>query len=410
MGVSMVWQNKKLKNITTKIGSGATPNGGQSSYKKDGTPLIRSLNVYDLSFERNDLAFIDDDQAGQLANVEVKEGDVLLNITGASVCRCTAVPNDLVPARVNQHVSIIRADRINLDGKYLKYVLVSFPYKKQLLGLARTGATREALTKTDIEEFEINLPSLEVQTGIASVLSTYDDLIEVNEKRIKILEEIAQRLYTEWFVKFKFPGHEKVRMVDSGTEYGLIPEGWEVKRLGDFTNITMGQSPISEHYNQDKVGFPFHQGVADFGNLYPMDRVYSTHGNKFAEKDDLLFSVRAPVGRINISNKKIILGRGLCAIQHINSLQVLLFLMFTQRFTEKDMIGNGAIYKSVNKNEIEGLKFLCATDKLATSFEEMVKFYYEEIERLTLLDENLQKTRDLLIPKLVNGKRELKYL
>src|SRR3989339_2184390 len=195
-------------------------------------------------------------------------------------------------------------------------------------------------------------------------------------------------------------------MVDSGTEYGLIPEGWEVKRLGDFTNITMGQSPISEHYNQDKVGFPFHQGVADFGNLYPMDRVYSTHGNKFAEKDDLLFSVRAPVGRINISNKKIILGRGLCAIQHINSLQVLLFLMFTQRFTEKDMIGNGAIYKSVNKNEIEGLKFLCATDKLATSFEEMVKFYYEEIERLTLLDENLQKTRDLLIPKLVNGKRE----
>ena len=177
--------------------------------------------------------------------------------------------------------------------------------------------------------------------------------------------------------------------------------------LGDIADIVMGQSPTSVHYNLENRGFPFHQGVADFGYKYPVDRVYSTAGNKYAENGDLLFSVRAPVGRMNIANKKVILGRGLSAIRHKKGFQSLLYLMFTARFTEKDMIGNGAIYKSVNKAELENLQFIVPTDKISKHFEDITSSYFQEMEEMTASNIVLLKTRDLLIPQLVTGKREL---
>lgn len=97
-----------------------------------------------------------------------------------------------------------------------------------------------------VKNFEFTIPDMETQVRIASILSAYDDLIENNEKRIKILEEMAERLYREWFVKFQFPGNEKVKKIESGTEYGIIPEGWEVKKLGDGLNISKGKN-ITKH-------------------------------------------------------------------------------------------------------------------------------------------------------------------
>ncbi len=400
----------KLKDVTVKIGSGATPRGGKESYFTAGVPLIRSLNVYDLHFQDANLAFINEQQANDLSNVIVEKDDVLLNITGASVCRCASVPEYLVPARVNQHVAIIRADRINLDGKYLKYLLVSPKYKRVLLGLASTGATREALTKGDIENFEVEIPEIESQKHISSIISNYDNLIENNEKRIKALEEMAQLLYTEWFIKFHFPEYTNVKMFDSGKEYGEIPQGWRVVSLKEIADLVMGQSPISEHYNQSRTGTPFHQGVADFGYKYPTDRVYSTHGNKYADKGDLLFSVRAPVGQMNIANKRIILGRGLCAIRRKDNRQALLYSMFNQKFTHKDMIGNGAIYKSVNKTEMEGLKFIKGPTDIEHGFEEIASKYFDEMEKITALNLDLLCMRDLLIPQFITGKRALRHL
>jgi len=227
-----------LQAITSKIGSGATPRGGKESYKADGIPLIRSLNVYDFCFEKDDLAFIDAEQARQLDNVTVEQDDILLNITGASVARCCLVPNGLVPARVNQHVAIVRTIKTVADPHFVFYSINSPQHKQRLLTLAQGGATREALTKQTIEKFEIPLPSVPVQQRIASILSAYDDLIENNTRRIKILEDMAQMLYREWFVNFRFPGQQKVKIVES--ELGPIPKGWTAKCVTDavFVNPT----------------------------------------------------------------------------------------------------------------------------------------------------------------------------
>lgn len=294
------------------------------------------------------------------------------------------------------------------DSKYnirfLYYFLKTQNIKRLQGDVGVPGLNRETVHN----EIVSYIDNLTIQARIASILSSYDELIENNEMRIKSLEEMAQLLYAEWFVKFKFPGHEKMKIIDSATEYGKIPEGWKVNRLGDFADLTMGQSPKSQHYNLENQGLPFHQGVADFGDRYPVDRVFSTSGNKFAERNDLLFSVRAPVGRMNISTKKIILGRGLSAIRHKKNFQSLLSLMFANKFTSKDMIGNGAIYKSVNRSELENLLFVTPINKIAEIFETIVTNYFQEMEKLSALNTNLSKTRDLLIPQLVTGRRELK--
>ena len=172
-----------LGDVCTKIGSGATPRGGRDVYAQDGRyTLIRSQNVYNDGFHREGLVFIGDHHADELKNVEVFEEDVLLNITGDSVARVCQVASDVLPARVNQHVVIIRPDSFNLDPGYLRYFLVSPEMQTMLLSWAGSGGTRNAITKGMIESLEIPLPPLPEQRAIAHVLGTLDDKIELNRR------------------------------------------------------------------------------------------------------------------------------------------------------------------------------------------------------------------------------------
>ncbi len=164
------WVEKRLGEITTKIGSGATPRGGGESYKPKGTSLIRSMNVHDFLFKEKNLAFIDDVQAKELSNVVLEKNDVLINITGASVARCCIIPDQYLPARVNQHVSIIRPKKEIVDSNFLNFLLNSSFYKDQLLETGEQGSTRQAITKAQLQEFKINFPSLHHQHQIVKKL------------------------------------------------------------------------------------------------------------------------------------------------------------------------------------------------------------------------------------------------
>jgi type I restriction enzyme S subunit len=156
--MTLNWPQVRLGDICTKIGSGATPRGGKESYKETGIALIRSQNVLDFSFSNIGLAYVDEKQASQLENVCVSEHDVLINITGDSVARACLAPKDYLPARVNQHVAIIRA---KADMVYFKYILYVLQTKKaHLLSIASSGGTRNALTKAMLEEMEFPLPPL----------------------------------------------------------------------------------------------------------------------------------------------------------------------------------------------------------------------------------------------------------
>ncbi len=173
----------KLEEITSKIGSGATPRGGEASYHKVGISLIRSQNVYDDGFKRKGLVFINSEQAKKLDNVTVQKNDVLFNITGASVLRCCLVEPSVLPARVNQHVAIIRANERVLP-KYLQQVLVSAEIKSTLLKIAESATTREAITKGQLEEFKINLPPLIDQQKIVTQIEKIESRIADLEKQL----------------------------------------------------------------------------------------------------------------------------------------------------------------------------------------------------------------------------------
>ncbi len=172
-----------LGEITSKIGSGSTPRGGESSYKTKGITLIRSQNIYDDGMRKKGLVFIDDEQAKKLDNVTVEKNDILFNITGASVARCCMVEDAYLPARVNQHVLIIRTNNKALS-KYIQTVLINTKYKAKLLEIAGGGTSREAITKIQLEEFKILLPSFENQKEIVSQIKTIEKQITKQEKEL----------------------------------------------------------------------------------------------------------------------------------------------------------------------------------------------------------------------------------
>lgn len=197
------WEDKSIKEIALKIGSGSTPRGGQENYKSEGISLVRSMNVHDWEFRERNLAFIDEQQAKELNGVTLFEGDVLLNITGASIARSCVFPKEYLPARVNQHVSIIRPNKEILDSKFLNYLLTSKPYKDFLLFTGEQGATRQAITKAQIEAFRVSFPSLDEQIAIVEkidrVSSETKRLEATYQQKLTDLEELKKSILQKAF-------------------------------------------------------------------------------------------------------------------------------------------------------------------------------------------------------------------
>jgi type I restriction enzyme S subunit len=292
-----------------------------------------------------------------------------------------------------------------LTTKFLYYALR--PKLSELRSFS-TGAATKFLTLTILNETEIQVPPLPVQRRIAGILSAYDELMENSQRRIRLLEAMARALYREWFVHFRFPGHEKHPRVAS--PLGDIPQGWEVKPLKDACHLTMGQSPKSEFYNETGEGQPFHQGVTDFGERFPTDRLFCTVEGRIAEAGEILFSVRAPVGRMNIAHKKIIIGRGLSAIRHKEGHQAFLWEQLRNRFTRDDMMGNGAIFAAVTKDDMQGIELVCPPSSLVAAVTTHLDPIHSEVAALTKQIQNLRRTRDLLLPKLISGEIDVSEL
>lgn len=222
----------KLIDITTKIGSGSTPKGGNENYKDIGISLIRSLNVYNNEFSYNQLAFIDDEQAYNLRNVIVQENDILLNITGASVARCCIVPSNVLPARVNQHVAILRFNTELINPFYANYLLTSESFQKFLKRVSLTkSTTREALTKDTLEQLEIYKPTIEIQNEFASIAQKIEAIKTQQERQLLAIQE----LYSSINQKIFDGGIDLSRILFDET---LLPE--------DLSNIQKSKKDKSE--------------------------------------------------------------------------------------------------------------------------------------------------------------------
>ena len=277
------------------------------------------------------------------------------------------------------------------DPRFVAYLLRNSLRNYQSEKAAVPGFDRNVL-----HTLRIRAPGPKEQEALVSVLSAYDELIENNRRRIALLEEAARLLYREWFVHFRFPGHEHVKIVEG------IPKGWKRRTLVELAEVVMGQSPKSQFYNNSGDGLPFHQGVSDYGFRFVSHRTYSSFVTKIAEAGDILISVRAPVGRINVTRNRIVLGRGLAAIRSRAGQRSFLLYAMKNHFYAEDIIGTGAIYAATNKKELEGQVFLEPSAVLLQEFEDQVSAIDLQIACLTSQNANLVRARDLLLPRLMN--------
>jgi len=371
----------------------------ESDYRPEGVPVVMPKDIIDGKVSAAAIAKIGEEDVARLVQHKLRKGDIVYGRRG-DIGRRALITDREMGWLCGTGCLRISLGATVLDPAFLYYYLGQ-PRVISLISNQAIGATMPNLNTSIIRNIPIFYPPLSEQRKIASILSAYDDLIENNNRRIKILEGMAQAIYKEWFVNFYFPGHKKVKMVKS--KLGMIPAGWEVKTLGDVCHILMGQSPKSEFYNTIGDGLPFHQGVTDFGRRFPTHSTYCTVENRIAEKGDILLSVRAPVGRINVANTKLVIGRGLSAVRHREDLQSYLYYQLKTIFTKEDSMGSGSIFKAVTKEDMHGIKLLVPNRGLDKSFDVLAMPIDSQVENLSIKNENLRKTRDLLLPKLISG-------
>jgi type I restriction enzyme S subunit len=303
----------------------------------------------------------------------------------------------------NQRLGLVLEKPDAADKRFL-YYLFNADYVRQQIRNSSSGAKVRHTSPERIYRVKVLAPNKHCQAKVAAILSAYDELIENNRRRIALLERLAEEIYREWFVRLRFPGHEKVKKVKG------VPATWEVKRFGEIASFTMGQSPPSESYNESGEGLPFHQGVGTYGNRFPQKIMYCDANGRKARKGDILFSVRAPVGRLNIADCEMIIGRGLAAIRHKEGHNSYLFYLLKVVFANEDIIGNGSIFNSVGKDELARFQVLQPDGDLVAQYQIIAASIDQQIEILSRAVENLTKTRDLLLPRLISGKLSVEDL
>ena len=290
-----------------------------------------------------------------------------------------------------------------VESSYLYYQLQG-PHFKSYIHLMSTGSTIKHISLKTMREYVFELPSLTDQRRIASILSSLDRKIELNNKINADLEEMAQAIFKNWFVDFE--PFKDGKFVDS--ELGMIPEGWKVGRLEDIAEITMGLSPAGNSLNENREGMMFYQGSSDFGFRFPSIRVFTTEPKRLAVANSVLFSVRAPVGDINVAKEECCIGRGVASIKSKSSHDSYLF--YTMKSLHKlfdSFDGEGTVFGSINKKTLSAIQILLPSEGIveqfndvASSFDNRIRCLSEESSRLSLL-------RDTLLPRLMSGELEI---
>ena len=399
---------KSLSSITSKIGSGSTPRGGNSVYSDSGISFIRSQNVLDMDFSTENLAFINDEQAEKLNNVIVEKNDILLNITGDSIARCTVVPEEILPARVNQHVSIIRCKNTE-ESKYVMYYLQYM--KKYLLQISKVGGTRNALTKEAIGKLPIKIS--DDCNKISKILDNIDQKIQTNNQINQELEAMAKALYDYWFVQFDFPDQNGKPYKSSGGKMVYnpelkreIPEGWGVEQLGDITICHDSKRvPLSSNDRElvkGKIPYYGATGIMDYVTDYIFDGDYVL----MAEDGSVMTETGTPILQ-RISGKNWVNNHA-HVLEPVKNHSCKLLMMLLKDVSVMK-IKTGSIQMKINQENMN--KIVVPAIPLELLFEINQKLEVIDKQQLNLIEENKQLTqlRDWLLPMLMNGQVKVEW-
>ena len=411
----VTFQKVKIKDVCKKISSGGTPSRKRSDYfdSNEGHLWVKSKELLEKGITNTEEKI---SELG-LQNSSAKyypANTVLIAMYGVNAGQLAWLKK---PATVNQAICALVVDDKKASWKYMYYSLLES--RQELISQAR-GAAQPNLNKDMVENFQtIMCNDLETQISIASILSAYDDLIENNEKRIKVLEEMAQLLYTEWFVKFKFSGHEKAKMVDSDTEYGMIPEEWEVKKISDLYVTSSGGTPSRrneiEFYKNGSIPWVKTKELNDNYILDTEEKITELAVKKssakiFPKNTVLIAMYGATIGKLGILSCEAATNQACCAFLLKDKVHsgFYIFQFLSNNIKKITGLAFGAAQPNISQNTVRGIDILSPEASILEEYNKRVEPIFNGILIYQKQIENLAQVRDLLIPELVTGKRIVK--
>ena len=401
------WKKVKLGDVA-EIESCGTPSSSKPEYWDNGDICWATLpdlkNKYIFDTQRKITALGLKNSSAKLLPID--------SVIFSSRATIGEISITKVETSTNQGSKNFICDPKKIEYEFLYYLLKS--KVDEIIGLA-TGATYKEINKTVFSSIEIDIPNLLTQKQIADVLSAYDDLIENNTKRIKILEEIAQAIYKEWFVYFRFPGHEKaksrserssatgIKMIDSKTEFGKIPEGWEIENLGSVAeNYDSKRRPVSKMKRQTMQGEIPYYGAAKIID-YVNDHIFDGKYLLLAEDGSVITKSGNPV--LQFVNEKFWANNHTHILQGVRVSTEYLYLYLSGLSIQGYI--TGVAQPKINQDNLNRILVLVPKGEVAKKFNELAEPIFEEVWKLKETIIKLQKVRDLLLPKLVEGEIEV---
>jgi type I restriction enzyme, S subunit len=401
----MISKKVHIEDVCDFVGGSQPPKSVFKSTNKEG--YIRFIQTRDYKSD-NFLTYIPSNTARRFCN----KTDIMIGRYGPPIFQI------LRGIEGAYNVALMKAvPKSNILNDYLYYLLRQESIFKYVDGLSLRTGGQTGVDLDSLNKFPVLLPDLVYQNSVINVLKALDSKIDINNQINSELEDMAKTLYNYWFVQFDFPDANGKpyktcgkKMIWNKELKREIPEGWEVGDLSDIANITMGQSPPGESYNDTGSGTVFYQGCTDFGNRFPTNRQYTTQPSRYAQAGDILLSVRAPVGTINIANEACCIGRGLAALNSkSNSITYLFGVMMNlkQIFDRRNV--DGTTFGSITKDDLFSLKVIKPTPEIVKKYQDAVQPAFEKQNTIELENQHLSSLRDWLLPMLMNGQVKVKH-
>jgi type I restriction enzyme S subunit len=417
--------------------------------KENGIPVYEQQHA--IRGNREFRFYIDEEKYKQLKRFTVESNDLIISCSGTVGC-ISIINEDDPKGIISQALLILRPNIKKISPHFLYYFFTSKRGFNELINASQGAVQLNIAPRAVVEKIPVPTPSLEVQQKIVNILKSIDNKIALNLQINQTLESIAQAIFKSWFVDFE-PVKAKIAAIEAGedaegvtraamsaisgktdeeldqlqaeqsenytqlkttaelfpaamqsSELGEVPEGWEPSSIGVEFDVTMGQSPPGETYNENGEGEPFFQGRRDFGWRYPENRVYCTQPNRMAKNGDTLLSVRAPVGDINKATSDCCIGRGIAALRHKSGCEAYTYYsMMDLSRNLKSFDSEGTVFGSINQKDLKALKVLKPSSSIVEAFTRAAGVMDQQILNFDIQIRILSQLRDTLLPKLLSG-------
>lgn len=451
------WIHLRLSDVAT-FRNGAGIKQSFFSDKDDAVPLAKVSNFTQDSIDTREMTKVEAEHASNWNTHKLTANDILIATVGSwppnwssVVGKVIRVPNEADGAIQNQNTCCV-IPRQDVDQSFLYYVLKSKSFLNYVVNVAQGSANQARVPVKKLGAFSFLAPAKKSeQVKIGRILNRLDKAIKLNHQINQTLEQIAQSLFKSWFVNFDpvvdnalaagnpipdelahrievrkkahalpdfqpLPEHirnlfpsdfEQTGELTVGLD-GWVPKGWNASVVGKEFDVTMGQSPPGDTYNESGYGMPFYQGRADFQFRFPKNRVYCTEPKRLASKGVTLVSVRAPVGDVNIAKEDCAIGRGVAAVLHKSLLTSYTYYAFKELGRHfKTYDGEGTVFGSINQKDFKNLPLVKVPEPVLMEFESICGILDSKIESSSKSITTLSETRDYLLPKLISGKLEV---